>query len=161
FPVVLLRNLKNPFFVMVILALINLSAMIAGLATFLGKFLEWQFTLTASFANMLIGTINLPTAMMGILLGGIIMKKFHLSLKQSSLFCVVGMGMCLVFQFPAFFLGCPTQAVAGLDVSGSSGGVQLSSCNQLCNCSTTAFNPICGEDRVEYVSHCSSGCSKS
>ncbi|KAM3837599.1 solute carrier organic anion transporter family member 2B1, partial [Vipera latastei] len=53
FPIVLLRNLKNPVFVMVVLAMVNLSAMIAGLSTFLAKFLEQQFTLSASVANMI------------------------------------------------------------------------------------------------------------
>ncbi|OXB53483.1 hypothetical protein ASZ78_009366 [Callipepla squamata] len=55
FPVVLLRNLRHPVFLLVVLAQVNLSAMVAGLATFMGKFLERQFSLTASFANMIIG----------------------------------------------------------------------------------------------------------
>lgn len=38
-----------------VLAQVNLSAMVAGLATFMGKFLERQFSLTASLANMIIG----------------------------------------------------------------------------------------------------------
>ncbi|KAL8191347.1 UNVERIFIED_CONTAM: hypothetical protein K2H54_072384, partial [Gekko kuhli] len=164
FPVVLIRNLKNPFFVMTILALINLSAMVAGLATFLGKFLESQFTLTASVANMLIGAVNLPMAMVGILLGGFIMKKLRLSLKQSTLLCLTSMGFCLLFKLPLFFLGCPTQAVAGLNHGGSSaagggGGGHVFSCNQMCNCSSVAFNPICGQDHVEYISPCHAGCS--
>lgn len=55
FPMVLLRNLRHPVFLLVVLAQVNLSAMVAGLATFMGKFLERQFSLTASFANMIIG----------------------------------------------------------------------------------------------------------
>lgn len=55
FPVVLLRNLRHPVYLLVVLAQVNLSAMVAGLATFMGKFLERQFSLTASFANMIIG----------------------------------------------------------------------------------------------------------
>ncbi|XP_015271236.1 PREDICTED: solute carrier organic anion transporter family member 2B1-like, partial [Gekko japonicus] len=162
FPVVLIRNFKNLFFVMTILALINLSAMVAGLATFLGKFLELQFSLTASLANMLIGAVNLPTAMLGILLGGIIMKKLRLSLKQSTLLCVTSMGLCLLFKLPLFFIGCPTQAVAGLNHLGSSaagGGAHVFNCNRMCNCSSMAFNPICGQNNIEYISPCHAGCS--
>lgn len=55
FPVVLLRNLRHPVYLLVVLAQVNISAMVAGLATFMGKFLERQFSLTASLANMIIG----------------------------------------------------------------------------------------------------------
>ncbi|KAJ7424248.1 solute carrier organic anion transporter family member 2B1 [Pitangus sulphuratus] len=55
FPLVLLRNLRHPVYLLVVLAQVNISAMVAGLATFMGKFLERQFSLTASFANMIIG----------------------------------------------------------------------------------------------------------
>ncbi|KAI1242475.1 hypothetical protein IHE44_0006020 [Lamprotornis superbus] len=54
FPVVLLRNLRHPVYLLVVLAQVNISAMVAGLATFMGKFLERQFSLTASLANMII-----------------------------------------------------------------------------------------------------------
>uniref|UniRef100_A0A8C6ZQ94 Solute carrier organic anion transporter family member 2B1 n=1 Tax=Nothoprocta perdicaria TaxID=30464 RepID=A0A8C6ZQ94_NOTPE len=49
FPVVLLRNLRHPVYLLVVLAQVNLSAMVAGLATFMGKFLERQFSLTLNF----------------------------------------------------------------------------------------------------------------
>lgn len=65
FPMALVRNMRNPIFVVVVLALINLSGMVAGLATFMAKFLERQFGLTASFANMLLGlyrSLPLPGA---------------------------------------------------------------------------------------------------
>lgn len=52
---VLLRNLRHPVYLLVVLAQVNISAMVAGLATFMGKFLERQFSLTASLANMVIG----------------------------------------------------------------------------------------------------------
>ncbi|MGH0186317.1 UNVERIFIED_CONTAM: hypothetical protein FKN15_021085 [Acipenser sinensis] len=55
FPRILLRTLRSPIFLLVVLAEVNLSAMVAGLATFMAKFLERQFTVTASFANLLIG----------------------------------------------------------------------------------------------------------
>lgn len=55
FPKVLLRTLKNPIYLLVVMAQANLSAMVCGLATFMAKFLERQFTITASLANLLIG----------------------------------------------------------------------------------------------------------
>ncbi|XP_053162528.1 solute carrier organic anion transporter family member 2B1 isoform X3 [Hemicordylus capensis] len=161
FPVALLRNLKNPVFVMVILALINLSSMVAGLATFLSKYLERQFNLTAYFANMLIGSINIPGAMVGMVLGGAIMKSCHLSLRRATTMCIVSMGLSILLDFPLLFLGCPTQTVAGLDYTRSNYGIgqHVAECNKMCHCSPVVFNPVCGQDNIEYVSSCYAGCS--
>ncbi|CAI9596581.1 unnamed protein product, partial [Staurois parvus] len=82
FPKVLLRTLKNPVYFLVVMAQANLSVMVCGLATFMAKFLERQFTITASIANLMIGSVNIPGAMIGIVLGGVIMKRFQLSPKQ-------------------------------------------------------------------------------
>nr|XP_060627306.1 solute carrier organic anion transporter family member 2B1 [Anolis sagrei ordinatus] len=160
FPVIFFRNIKNPIFVVLIFALVNLSGMIAGLATFMAKFLEQQFTLTASLANMIIGTIQLPSGMLGIILGGAIMKNCHLSLRYATIMSIFGLGFCVLFDIPLLFLGCPTHAVAGLDPSGSSGPEQLfANCNRQCNCSSSAFNPVCGQNNIEYVTPCFAGCS--
>ncbi|XP_058694919.1 solute carrier organic anion transporter family member 2B1 isoform X1 [Poecile atricapillus] len=160
FPAVLLRNLRHPVYLLVVLAQVNISAMVAGLATFMGKFLERQFSLTASLANMIIGAVNIPGAMVGIVVGGAILKRFQMSLRQCSALCVLGMLLCLLTAFPLLFLGCPTQKVAGVTHWHSSGsGHHDMECNVQCRCPERGFNPICGSDGVEYTSPCSAGCS--
>ncbi|NXN32953.1 SO2B1 protein, partial [Nycticryphes semicollaris] len=160
FPLVLLRNLRHPVFLLVVLAQVNLSAMVAGLATFMGKFLERQFSLTASLANMIIGAVNIPGAMVGIVVGGAILKRFQMSLRQCSAMCVLGMFLCLLLALPLLFLGCPTQKVAGVTYSESSEfGHHALECNLQCNCPEKAYNPICGSNGIEYISPCSAGCS--
>ncbi|NXN97615.1 SO2B1 protein, partial [Rhinopomastus cyanomelas] len=159
FPLVLLRNLRHPVYLLVVLAQVNLSAMVAGLATFMGKFLERQFSLTASLANMIIGAVNIPGAMVGIVVGGAILKRFQMSLKQCSAMCVLGMLLCLLVAFPLLFLGCPTQRVAGVTYSVSPGpGRGSEGCSLPCTCPEDAYNPVCGADAIEYVSPCSAGC---
>ncbi|KFO80248.1 Solute carrier organic anion transporter family member 2B1, partial [Cuculus canorus] len=159
FPVVLLRNLRHPVFLLVVLAQVNLSAMVAGLATFMAKFLERQFSLTASLANMIIGAVNIPGAMVGIVVGGAILKRFQMSLRQCSAMCILGMFLCLLVAFPLLFLGCPTQKVAGVTYGESSEfGHHTLECSLQCNCPEKAYNPICGSDAVEYISPCSAGC---
>ncbi|NWI81608.1 SO2B1 protein, partial [Dryoscopus gambensis] len=159
FPVVLLRNLRHPVYLLVVLAQVNISAMVAGLATFMGKFLERQFSLTASLANMIIGAVNIPGAMVGIVVGGAILKRFQMSLRQCSALCVLGMLLCLLGAFPLLFLGCPTQKVAGVTYWDSSGfGHHDMECNAQCRCPEKGFNPVCGSDGVEYTSPCSAGC---
>ncbi|CAI9596580.1 unnamed protein product, partial [Staurois parvus] len=41
-----------------------------------------------------------------------------------------------------------------------SGGIwhNVSECSSRCGCSSTAFNPICGSDGIEYISPCYAGC---
>nr|XP_034971264.1 solute carrier organic anion transporter family member 2B1 [Zootoca vivipara] len=160
FPVVFMRLMKNPILVVVILAMVNLSGMIAGIATFMAKLLERQFSLTASVANMILGAINIPSGMFGIALGGAIIKNCRLSLTQIALMCVISMGLCTICDVPLFFLGCQTQEVAGLDLSGSSGIEEhVFDCNQMCKCSPSAFNPVCGVNGIEYISPCYAGCT--
>ncbi|NXS94360.1 SO2B1 protein, partial [Jacana jacana] len=159
FPLVLLRNLRHPVFLLVVLGQVNLSAMVAGLATFMGKFLERQFSLTASLANMIIGAVNIPGATVGIVVGGAILKRFQMSLRQCSAMCVLGMFLCLLLAFPLLFLGCPTQKVAGVTYSESSDfGHHALECNLQCNCPEKAYNPICGSNSIEYISPCLAGC---
>ncbi|XP_044142967.1 solute carrier organic anion transporter family member 2B1 isoform X1 [Bufo gargarizans] len=161
FPKVLLRTLKNPIYILVVLAQANLSAMICGLATFMAKFLERQFSVTASLANLLIGSVNIPGAMAGIVLGGIIMKRFQLSSRQCGAMCVIGLFCCILIALPLLFLGCSTQQFASPHVDqGLSVGLwhNVTECSSECGCSESAFNPICGADGIEYISPCYAGC---
>ncbi|XP_075054431.1 solute carrier organic anion transporter family member 2B1-like isoform X2 [Mixophyes fleayi] len=161
FPKVLFRTLKNPVYILLVLAQANLSAMVCGLATFMAKFLERQFSITASLANLMIGSVNIPGAMAGIVIGGVIMKRFHLSPKQCGAMCVFGMLSCILVAFPLIFLGCSTQRFASpsSDQHLSVGAwYNVSECSRQCACSKTAFNPVCGSDGVEYISPCYAGC---
>uniref|UniRef100_A0A670HSJ2 Solute carrier organic anion transporter family member n=1 Tax=Podarcis muralis TaxID=64176 RepID=A0A670HSJ2_PODMU len=153
FPVVFMRLMKNPILVVVILAMVNLSGMIAGIATFMAKLLERQFSLSRA--------INIPSGMFGIALGGAIIRNCRLSLTQIALMSVISMGLCTICDVPLFFLGCQTQTVAGLDLSGryTSMPELVFDCNHMCKCSPSAYNPVCGANGIEYISPCYAGCT--
>lgn len=114
FPRVLLRTLRHPIFLLVVLSQVCTSSMVAGMATFLPKFLERQFSITASFANLLLGGLTIPLAIVGIVLGGVLVKRLHLSPLQCSVLCLLGSLSCLLLSVPLFFIGCSTHRVAGI-----------------------------------------------
>lgn len=54
--------MRTPIYLLVILALVNQAALLAGLATFMAKFIERQFSQTSALSNMMIGERPSPSA---------------------------------------------------------------------------------------------------
>uniref|UniRef100_A0A8C1FXQ8 Solute carrier organic anion transporter family member n=1 Tax=Cyprinus carpio carpio TaxID=630221 RepID=A0A8C1FXQ8_CYPCA len=85
-----------------------------GLLTFKAKYMEQQFGQSASRANFLIGVLILPVVAVGIFLGGLLMKRYKLSV-------VAGAQLSFITSFTAFLLlllhfgtKCDNVPVAGL-----------------------------------------------
>lgn len=153
FPKIIMRTLRNPIYLLIVLAQVNLAAMVAGLATFMAKFIEKQFTQTASFSTMMIGGLNIPSAMLGIMAGGVIFRRVSLSVKSSAVMCTAAVLLSIVSALPLLFLGCPTQNIFNLNYFGD----DSLGCKS-CSCSDEAFNPVCGSDGIEFRSPCYAGC---
>ncbi|TSL04414.1 Solute carrier organic anion transporter family member 2B1 [Bagarius yarrelli] len=178
FPYIMLRTLRNPIYLLVVLAQVNLAAMVAGLATFMPKYIERQFAQTASVSNIMIGGLSIPSAMLGIIAGGMILRRFNLSVKASAILCCGAVLLAIIFAIPLLFLGCPTQKIARInynnperqeftnvffksrDVTSYRVHVMYRDCSLACSCSDEAFNPVCGSDGVEFRSPCHAGCKE-
>ncbi|XP_026213282.1 solute carrier organic anion transporter family member 2B1 isoform X2 [Anabas testudineus] len=154
FPRIALRTLRSPIYLLVVLAQVNLAALLSGLATFMAKFIERQFSQTISFSNMMIGAVGIPMAVLGTVLGGVLMRRLNLSVSGASRLCTTAIMLCLFSALPLLFIGCPTQNVAGVVSSGS----DVSLCSSECQCPEEAFNPVCGSDGIEFRSPCHAGC---
>lgn len=61
------------------------------------------------------GAVNLPAVAVGMLMGGVIMKKVGLSLKTIPRFSVVMLTISTLLCIPLFFMGCPTQKVSEIN----------------------------------------------
>ncbi|XP_031167449.2 solute carrier organic anion transporter family member 2A1 [Sander lucioperca] len=159
FPRMFVHLLLSPLFLMLVMAQCCFSSVIAGLATFLNKFLERQYSASAAYSSLLVGAVNLPAVAVGMLIGGVIMKKVGLSLKTIPRFSVAMLTMSTLLCIPLFFMGCPTQKVSEVNYYqiGQYGSLPL--CYFNCSCPASAFNPVCGSDGVEYISPCHAGCT--
>ncbi|KAG7224698.1 hypothetical protein INR49_030028 [Caranx melampygus] len=144
FPRIALRTLQSPIYLLVVLAQVNLAALLAGLATFMAKFIERQFSQTVSFSIMMIGGVCIPVAVLGTVLGGVLMRRLNLSVSGASKLCTVAILLCLFSATPLLFLGCSTQTL---------------SCSSSCRCPQGDFNPVCGSDGMEFKTPCHAGCT--
>ncbi|KAM4549286.1 solute carrier organic anion transporter family member 2A1 [Odontesthes bonariensis] len=158
FPRMFAHLLLSPLFLMLVLAQCCFSSVIAGLSTFLNKFLERQYGSSVAYSSLLVGAVNLPAVAVGMLMGGVIMKRMGLSLKTIPRFSVVMLTISTLICIPLFFMGCPTKKVSEANYQNEQYG-SLSKCYTNCSCPASAFNPVCGSDGVEYISPCHAGCT--
>ena len=89
------------------------------------------------------GAINLPTAAVGLLLGGVLMKRARPSVRTLPWLCLLPLTLSVLLCGPLFFMGCSTQRVAG--VNAEYGHAQdrwtnrcAGSLSSLCRCTDTS-----------------------
>ncbi|XP_019492785.1 PREDICTED: solute carrier organic anion transporter family member 4A1 isoform X3 [Hipposideros armiger] len=155
--------LRNPTFILLCLAGATEATLIAGMSTFGPKFLESQFSLSASEAATLFGYLVVPAGGGGTFLGGFFVNKFKLRGSSIIKFCL----LCTLTSLLAilvFFTHCPNVPTAG--VTASYGGSLLpeghldltAACNVACGCRPEHYSPVCGSDGLMYYSPCHAGC---
>ncbi|CAH1248319.1 SLCO3A1 [Branchiostoma lanceolatum] len=144
-----------------------------GAFSFMPKYLELQFGVPKSQANMLLGIVMLPSTVFGIVGSGIVIKKFKLTPVQCLYMSATSVFLSSLISIPMFFLTCPQPPMAGVTIPYGyspfmpnapylkNGDINLiSSCNTGCNCNLDKYSPVCGSDGVTYFSGCHAGCTE-
>ncbi|KAM9072298.1 solute carrier organic anion transporter family member 1C1 isoform 2-T2 [Megaptera novaeangliae] len=139
-----------------------------GMVTYKPKYIEQQYGQSPSKANFVIGLINIPAVAFGIFSGGIVMKKFRISVCGAAKLYLGSSVLGYLLFLSLFALGCENSDVAGLTVSYQ--GTKpvsyheralFSDCNSRCKCSETKWEPMCGANGITYASACLAGCQTS
>ncbi|CAM5079676.1 unnamed protein product [Natator depressus] len=161
------RVLSNRIYVMFLCCSLLQFSSFVGFLTYKPKYMEQQYGQSASKSNFITGVTALPAVSIGIFLGGLIMKKYKMSMIGATKF---GFGMSLtafLITLSHFFVGCENHVVAGLTVSYDGKPVAhhetalFSVCNSDCKCATNQWDPVCGDNGITYMSACLAGCKAS
>ncbi|XP_061575261.1 solute carrier organic anion transporter family member 1C1-like [Cololabis saira] len=144
---------------------IQLNSLI-GMVTYKPKYIEQHFRQSASKANFLMGVINIPAVALGMFSGGLLMKRMKLNLMGAARFAfgtsLIGYILSLFF----FAMSCENAKVAGvtlpyesLDNISYDKHSMFAACNTDCLCSSSDWDPVCGQNGITYVSPCLAGCT--
>ncbi|XP_044084111.1 solute carrier organic anion transporter family member 1C1 isoform X3 [Neovison vison] len=164
-----LKNLfGNPLYLLYLCASTVQFNSLFGMVTYKPKYIEQQYGQSSSKANFVIGLINIPAVALGIFSGGIVMKKFRISVYGAAKLYLGSSVLGYLLFLSLFALGCENSDVAGITVSYQ--GTKpvsyheralFSDCNSRCKCSETKWEPMCGENGITYASACLAGCQTS
>lgn len=142
----------NPTFIFVSLAGASEGFLMQGLATFLPKLIQNQFSLSASQAAVNVGAVSVVAGGGGTLLGGLAVKK--LGLKVTGLLKMTSITQLLaILMAIGLVVGCPPTPTIGL-----TGSVPArAGCD--CECDTFDYQPVCGQGgQHQFFNPCYAGC---
>lgn len=177
-PIAIYRIVSNGSYMLITLAMAVDGLIITGASTFMSKYLERQFSVAPSKANMLIGCIMVPMAGIGTMFSGFVVQRFRLSCMKTLKFCI-GLLLCSLLLSPMYLIYCDHDPLAGIEEHYVVDGIESefshlndsevrptlnSKCNRHCDCLASEYHPVCAElangKQIAFYSPCFAGCEE-
>uniref|UniRef100_A0A1B6EGM8 Solute carrier organic anion transporter family member n=1 Tax=Clastoptera arizonana TaxID=38151 RepID=A0A1B6EGM8_9HEMI len=161
-PKAMFELLRNSSFVFINLAGCCEGIIISGSGTFIPKIIQVQFHLTSKTVAYVMGMVAVPSAVMGILMGGGIIKRYDLKFNGILKLCICSTILAMLSS-SGFFFTCSSEKFAGVNVPYfNETTLSLNHpCNEQCKCEYNDFSPTCGINNLLYFSPCYAGCTTS
>ncbi|XP_037079901.1 solute carrier organic anion transporter family member 74D-like [Pollicipes pollicipes] len=132
---------------------------IAGLYTFLPKYLETQFRLTANAANIMAGLGGILVMFLGILGSGFYIRRYQPSARFITGWIAISALLYSAGMAILMFVGCHQDDFVGLQ-QGYGAAMVNTTCSSHCACPSDEYAPVCGADGFTYLSPCLAGCTE-
>ena len=181
FPATIRRMLQNDILMCRTASSVLHLLPVAGLYTFLPKYLETQFRLPAHEAALIAAFNGILVMGIGIVISGFVILKCSPTARSVAAWIAVTAFVYASGMAILMILGCPMDDMRGLrlDSYGKGGGGGLAAgggvegtflskntyfepvCSLNCDCDFEKFEPICGADNFTYFSSCHAGCKQS
>ncbi|KAL1441472.1 hypothetical protein MTO96_008444 [Rhipicephalus appendiculatus] len=160
FPTAIRRLLKNEILLYRTASSVLHILPIAGLYTFLPKYLESQFRLTETKANMITGFAGILVMGVGIFASGTFMRKYKPNARFVAKWIAFTALAYSIGMVILMWVGCPLGDYVGLNSEHRDLDFLPPACNSTsCECKSGLFSPVC-HDSVTYLSPCLAGCSQ-
>uniref|UniRef100_A0A131XD00 Solute carrier organic anion transporter family member n=1 Tax=Hyalomma excavatum TaxID=257692 RepID=A0A131XD00_9ACAR len=160
FPTAIRRLLKNEILLYRTASSVLHILPIAGLYTFLPKYLESQFRLTETKANMITGFAGILVMGVGIFASGTFMRKYKPNARFVAKWIAFTALAYSIGMVILMWVGCPLGDYVGLNSEHRDSDFLPPACNSTsCECKSGLFSPVC-HDSVTYLSPCLAGCSQ-
>ena len=108
-----------------------------------------MFNYSSSYSSILTGLILLPSAILGTISGGFLVRRFHLTIFGCIKLIFISCLISLISLILILFLKCQSNIRYSFD----------DQCSQKCHCSSLIYEPVCYENQINYLSPCYAGCT--
>lgn len=173
FPATIRRMLQNDILMCRTASSVLHLLPVAGLYTFLPKYLETQFRLPAHEAALVAALNGILVMGVGIVVSGFVILKCSPTARSVAGWIAVTAFVYASGMAILMFLGCPMDDMRGLKLDSYAMKNDLPTtylsknayfepvCSLNCDCDFEKFEPICGADNFTYFSSCHAGCKQS
>ncbi|XP_038072263.1 solute carrier organic anion transporter family member 3A1-like [Patiria miniata] len=154
------KVLKNRDCMLTCLSQAGAILLVYGYGVFVPKYLEIQFEVETRLADILTGCLLAPAYAVGFMVAGSLVKRFNIQYRGLVSLSCVALALGVAGLTANLFIGCPNENVAGV-FTPYKGQSQLdleAPCNSACECSLSAYSPVCDGHGITYISACHAGC---